>query len=80
MKAVMNTDNGIRVIDADEPEGAGVRLSVASAGICGTDVSLVSRCRACSHMLFSSTPRSLNRATSWSAVWTPRRPYWRTPS
>ena len=41
MHAVMNTDDGIRVVDADEPSGAGVRLSVASAGICGTDVNLV---------------------------------------
>jgi len=37
----MNTGDGIRVVDADEPDGAGVRLSVASAGICGTDVNLV---------------------------------------
>jgi len=35
----MNTEDGIRVFDADEPDGAGVRLSVASVGICGTDVS-----------------------------------------
>ena len=41
MRAVINTDEGIRVVDADEPGGAGVRLSVASAGICGTDVSFV---------------------------------------
>ena len=41
MRAVMNTGDGIRVVDADEPDGAGVRLSVASAGICGTDVNLV---------------------------------------
>jgi 2-desacetyl-2-hydroxyethyl bacteriochlorophyllide A dehydrogenase len=40
MHAVMNTDDGIRVVDADEPTGAGVRLSVVSAGICGTDVTL----------------------------------------
>jgi threonine dehydrogenase-like Zn-dependent dehydrogenase len=39
MQAVMNTDDGIRVVDADEPAGDGVRLSVVSAGICGTDVS-----------------------------------------
>jgi hypothetical protein len=32
MHAVMNTDDGIRVVDADEPSGAGVRLSVVSAG------------------------------------------------
>ncbi|MFF3249268.1 zinc-binding dehydrogenase [Streptomyces sp. NPDC002870] len=38
MRAVMNTNNGIRAIDTDEPDGTGVRLSVASAGICGTDV------------------------------------------
>jgi hypothetical protein len=31
MQAVMNTDDGIRVVDADEPSGAGVRLSVVSA-------------------------------------------------
>ena len=41
MRAVMNTSDGIRVVDADEPGAAGVRLSVASAGICGTDVSFV---------------------------------------
>jgi threonine dehydrogenase-like Zn-dependent dehydrogenase len=41
MRAVMNTGDGIRVVDADEPGGAGVRLSVASAGICGTDVGFV---------------------------------------
>ena len=41
MHAVMNTDDGIRVVDVDEPSGAGVRLSVVSAGICGTDVNLV---------------------------------------
>lgn len=38
MRAVMNTRNGIRVVDADEPAGTGRRLSVAAAGICGTDV------------------------------------------
>ena len=42
MRAVVNTDHGISVVDADEPGGTGVRLSVASAGICGTDVSFVS--------------------------------------
>ena len=41
MRAVMNSSNGIRVVDADEPGEEGVRLSVASAGICGTDVSFV---------------------------------------
>lgn len=38
MRAVINTRDGIRVVDADEPGGAGVRLSVAAVGICGTDV------------------------------------------
>ncbi|ONI74764.1 Zn-dependent alcohol dehydrogenase [Actinosynnema sp. ALI-1.44] len=38
MRAVVNTDDGIRTIDVDEPGGPGVRLSVAAAGICGTDV------------------------------------------
>ena len=41
MRVVMNTANGIRVVDTDEPSGGGVRLSVAAAGICGTDVSFV---------------------------------------
>ncbi len=40
MHAVVNTDDGIRTIQVDEPGGAGVRLSVAAAGICGTDVQL----------------------------------------
>ena len=39
MRAVMNTGEGIRVLDAEEPGGDGVRLSVTAAGICGTDVS-----------------------------------------
>ncbi|WP_030873930.1 zinc-dependent alcohol dehydrogenase [Streptomyces sp. NRRL S-1868] len=38
MRAVRNTDQGILVVEADEPEAPGVRLTVASAGICGTDV------------------------------------------
>lgn len=38
MRAVRNTDQGIAVTEADEPEASGVRLSIASAGICGTDV------------------------------------------
>ncbi|ALG15040.1 NAD(P)-dependent sugar dehydrogenase [Kibdelosporangium phytohabitans] len=40
MRAVVNTDDGIRTIEVNEPGGAGVRLSVAAAGICGTDVQL----------------------------------------
>jgi threonine dehydrogenase-like Zn-dependent dehydrogenase len=42
VRAVMNTNDGIQVIDADEPGEADlreVRLSIISAGICGTDVS-----------------------------------------
>jgi threonine dehydrogenase-like Zn-dependent dehydrogenase len=39
MRAVINTKDGIRVVDAADPGGDGVRLSVVSAGICGTDVS-----------------------------------------
>ncbi|MEU5924342.1 MULTISPECIES: zinc-binding dehydrogenase [Streptomyces] len=38
MRAVRNTDQGILVTEADEPEAPGVRLTVRSAGICGTDV------------------------------------------
>jgi hypothetical protein len=41
MRAVRNTDDGIRIVNADDPTGEGVRLSVAAAGICGTDVSFV---------------------------------------
>jgi threonine dehydrogenase-like Zn-dependent dehydrogenase len=40
MLAVRNTESGIRAITIEEPAGPGVRLRVASAGICGTDVSL----------------------------------------
>ena len=38
MRAVRNTDQGIRVAEASEPGGPGVHLDIASAGICGTDV------------------------------------------
>lgn len=38
MRAVRNTEQGIRVAEADQPEGPGVHLVIASAGICGTDV------------------------------------------
>lgn len=38
VQAVVNTDEGIRVVQVDEPDEPGVRISVASAGICGTDV------------------------------------------
>jgi threonine dehydrogenase-like Zn-dependent dehydrogenase len=36
----MNTEDGIRTVEVGEPAGAGVRLSVAAAGICGTDIQL----------------------------------------
>ncbi|KZB81997.1 zinc-dependent alcohol dehydrogenase [Amycolatopsis regifaucium] len=38
MRAVRNSDQGILVAEVDEPEGSGVRLVIASIGICGTDV------------------------------------------
>ncbi|MFD9890669.1 zinc-binding dehydrogenase [Amycolatopsis sp. NPDC059027] len=38
MRAVRNSDQGILVAEADEPEGPGVRLAIGSVGICGTDV------------------------------------------
>nr|WP_042183915.1 Zn-dependent alcohol dehydrogenase [Kibdelosporangium sp. MJ126-NF4]CEL15956.1 alcohol dehydrogenase, zinc-containing [Kibdelosporangium sp. MJ126-NF4]CTQ93880.1 alcohol dehydrogenase, zinc-containing [Kibdelosporangium sp. MJ126-NF4] len=38
MRAVRNTDQGIVVAETDEPEGPGVRLAIASMGVCGTDV------------------------------------------
>ncbi|WP_344856140.1 alcohol dehydrogenase catalytic domain-containing protein [Amycolatopsis ultiminotia] len=38
VRAVRNSDQGILVAEVDEPEGPGVRLAVASAGLCGTDV------------------------------------------
>jgi 2-desacetyl-2-hydroxyethyl bacteriochlorophyllide A dehydrogenase len=38
MRAVRNTDQGILVTETDEPEAPGVRLTIASTGICGTDV------------------------------------------
>lgn len=37
MRAVVH-ESGIHTVDVPEPEGNGVRLSVVSAGICGTDV------------------------------------------
>lgn len=43
MRAVRNTDAGVGVQEVAEPAGPGVRLAVASIGICGTDVQFVSR-------------------------------------
>ena len=41
MKAVVNGDAGIEVVDAPEPEGDGVLLDVKSSSICGTDLNFV---------------------------------------
>jgi 2-desacetyl-2-hydroxyethyl bacteriochlorophyllide A dehydrogenase len=41
MRAVRNTDNGVAVVEVDEPTGPGVRLEVASSSICGTDVNFI---------------------------------------
>ncbi|WP_026360923.1 zinc-dependent alcohol dehydrogenase [Amycolatopsis nigrescens] len=38
MRAIRNTAQGILVTEADEPAGPGVRLAIASMGVCGTDV------------------------------------------
>jgi threonine dehydrogenase-like Zn-dependent dehydrogenase len=41
VKAVRNTDEGVRVVHVDEPSGPGVVVDVASSSICGTDLGLV---------------------------------------
>jgi 2-desacetyl-2-hydroxyethyl bacteriochlorophyllide A dehydrogenase len=41
MRAVTRADGGVRVVDVDEPAGPGVVVTVASAGICGTDLSML---------------------------------------
>jgi 2-desacetyl-2-hydroxyethyl bacteriochlorophyllide A dehydrogenase len=41
MRAVRNTDNGVAVVEVDEPSGPGVRLDVVSSSICGTDVNFI---------------------------------------
>jgi threonine dehydrogenase-like Zn-dependent dehydrogenase len=41
VRGVRNTDDGIAVVDLDEPTGGGMLLSVVSASICGTDTGLV---------------------------------------
>jgi 2-desacetyl-2-hydroxyethyl bacteriochlorophyllide A dehydrogenase len=41
MRAVRNTDEGVMVVDVDEPSGPGVRLDIASSSICGTDLNFV---------------------------------------
>ena len=42
MRAVRNTEDGIRVVDWPPIRAEGVRVSVASSGICGSDLHLVS--------------------------------------
>ena len=41
MRAVRNTEAGIRVVDVAVPDGPGVRVRVRSAGICGSDLEMV---------------------------------------
>src|SRR5437660_8867851 len=42
MRAVRNTDSGVRVVEVEEPVGDGVLMSIASSSICGTDIAFVS--------------------------------------
>jgi threonine dehydrogenase-like Zn-dependent dehydrogenase len=42
VKAVRVVDGAAQLVDADEPRGDGVILDVASAGICGSDLHLIS--------------------------------------
>lgn len=42
MRGVRNTVDGIRVVTTDGPPAGGARVSVASSGICGSDLHLVS--------------------------------------
>src|SRR5258708_15609561 len=41
MRAVRNTEEGVRVVDVPAPDGPGVRVRVRSAGICGSDLEMV---------------------------------------
>jgi len=41
MRAVRNTEAGIRVLDVPVPDGDGTRVRVRSAGICGSDLEMV---------------------------------------
>ncbi len=41
MRAVRKTGGRVSVVDAPVPEGEGVRIRVASAGICGSDLHMV---------------------------------------
>jgi threonine dehydrogenase-like Zn-dependent dehydrogenase len=42
VRAVRNTEQGIETVDVPAPEGPGSRVRVAGAGICGSDLHLVS--------------------------------------
>jgi threonine dehydrogenase-like Zn-dependent dehydrogenase len=42
VRGVRCTDEGIRVVDTDSASGPGIRVSVDSSGICGSDLHLVS--------------------------------------
>ena len=41
MRAVRNTEQGVGVVEVDEPTGPGVLMEVASSSICGTDLNFV---------------------------------------
>lgn len=41
MRAVRRTESGVAVTEADEPVGDGVMVSVARAGICGSDIHML---------------------------------------
>jgi len=41
MRAVRNTEQGVRVIEVDDPSGDGVVVEVSSSSICGTDIDFV---------------------------------------
>ena len=41
VRAVRNTDDGIRVVDVPTPDGPGTRVRVRAAGICGSDLEMV---------------------------------------
>src|SRR5437660_12312647 len=41
MRAVRNTENGVALVDVDEPTGDGAMLDLSVGSICGTDVGLV---------------------------------------
>lgn len=41
MRAVRRTDDGVRVVEVDRPQGDGVVVSVEVAGICGSDVHML---------------------------------------